>query len=1058
MPVLAASCPLLSIIVPIHNVAPYLWACLDSLAKQQVTDFEAILVDDGSTDLSGVIARRFVAQDLRFRLVQNDRAEGPSAARNRGAAEARGRFIAFADADDVVLPDGYARLIAALTASGSSYATGGVERLSGQKRSPSHLHHRLHETEQRGIDLRAAPRLLRDTTCWNKVFRRDFYDQVVGPWPEGMIYEDIAPMTRAMLRADGIDVCAQPVYLWRLREDGTSLTQNRDDMASLEDRFRAIADAFAEIAAAAPDLRDALMWKTLAVDLKVFLRIYRQGSPDWQARLMARCVALLADLSDLHLAELHPAWAALYSLMAQGRLDEAEALLRDARPLETRFLLRATPAGMQAEWAQATGGVWVQGPWQGGESWLPDAAPVLTATALRVDSGAAGLVLRGAVSLGPVRLRRSPAPDLWLDLCGAAGQVLARREVAFDPAPEGRAPLALAGPDLGQGFTAHLPMALLQEMVRLQEGPFHLRLSCRFGDELAHLRLRVERPAPRPEGKWATPRDPSRPEAEQLGMVVSADAEGHLALYLQRRPAPPPPRPPVPAPPKGWRRLLRRLRRGPVRPALAEPAPAPLPPPISLPTSLPRHHVTRSFAETGFVLRFDPPLPQGAGPDQAYLVAQDRPGLALPLTLTPEGGLWLDLRQMAVPGRPGRLPAGRYDLLDGSGAPILVQRLEGPAVIWLQDMRHEVLQSRDRLQLSVRSHVPGHALPERMQRLRREIWPIPETADPRPVLLLESAGGRRIGGRPLEVLRAVQAAGAGFRPVFVEANAAVPDAPLAAGLGITRVRRSSAQYWQALHQAAALVIDGPLPPGAYAREGLCILQTGTGFEETPGDLPLHEAAIWAGLIAPAGAFGTGIATGTGFCGQYFGEAAVFDRALWQPEPDLVLLVLRDRARLGPDLLRATVPDLPQDAAGRPLRLHLLALGGEIADKTRLPARPLILDRSDDPEAAGLLARAAVVVSDSAAICAALQDQGRPTLHLSGPMAAADLLSALAVLRAEGAPSAKTAASAPGIPEGCAQAAQWLRQILPQGLTQDLAQGRVPSATRSGARSAVRSGG
>ena len=102
----------LSIIVPIYNVAPYLRKCVDSLLKQDISDYEIILVDDGSTDYSGVIADEIsnafrlspLASRLTLRVIHQPNA-GLSAARNTGIAAAQGEYIMFVDSDDYLEPN-----------------------------------------------------------------------------------------------------------------------------------------------------------------------------------------------------------------------------------------------------------------------------------------------------------------------------------------------------------------------------------------------------------------------------------------------------------------------------------------------------------------------------------------------------------------------------------------------------------------------------------------------------------------------------------------------------------------------------------------------------------------------------------------------------------------------------------------------------------------------------------------------------------------------------------------------------------------------------------------
>jgi len=88
-----------SLIVPIYNAAGYLDTCLESILAQRISDFEVILVNDGSRDASGAICERFAARDARVRVVHQVN-QGVSAARNAGLAAAGREFVLFVDADD----------------------------------------------------------------------------------------------------------------------------------------------------------------------------------------------------------------------------------------------------------------------------------------------------------------------------------------------------------------------------------------------------------------------------------------------------------------------------------------------------------------------------------------------------------------------------------------------------------------------------------------------------------------------------------------------------------------------------------------------------------------------------------------------------------------------------------------------------------------------------------------------------------------------------------------------------------------------------------------------
>ena len=92
---------MISIIIPVYNVASYLNRCVTSIINQEMTNWECILVDDGSTDGSGEICDHFSILDSRISVI-HQKNQGVSIARNRGIKEAKGEFICFVDSDDWV--------------------------------------------------------------------------------------------------------------------------------------------------------------------------------------------------------------------------------------------------------------------------------------------------------------------------------------------------------------------------------------------------------------------------------------------------------------------------------------------------------------------------------------------------------------------------------------------------------------------------------------------------------------------------------------------------------------------------------------------------------------------------------------------------------------------------------------------------------------------------------------------------------------------------------------------------------------------------------------------
>ncbi|HEY2949975.1 MAG TPA: bifunctional glycosyltransferase family 2 protein/CDP-glycerol:glycerophosphate glycerophosphotransferase [Micromonosporaceae bacterium] len=335
----------LSVVVPVYNVAPYLHECLTSIANQTFRDIEVVMVDDGSTDDSAQIAADFAAKDPRFRLVSQPN-KGLGAARNTGVTHATGGYLMFVDSDDT-LP-GYALelLVSSLEQTGSDFATGQVYRLNSRGLRPSPLHRwifaetrlRTHVTERR--------ELLGDRTAWNKVFRRQFWDEHGLRFPEGVLYEDAPVIVPAHVLARSVDVLSVPIYYWREREGpDRSITQRREELRNFVDRFNGV-DSVSRLLAEQKQARVKLWYDTSALrgDLMLYMRVLPDVDEEYQHTFMDLCNEFLDRAAPGAVEGLHTStrlqWHLVHERMLPDLLTMILAIRMGPVPIVRRGLRR----------------------------------------------------------------------------------------------------------------------------------------------------------------------------------------------------------------------------------------------------------------------------------------------------------------------------------------------------------------------------------------------------------------------------------------------------------------------------------------------------------------------------------------------------------------------------------------------------------------------------------------------------------------------------------------------------------------------------------------------
>lgn len=224
---------MISVIVPVYKVEKYLRDCVDSILSQTYTDFELILVDDGSPDICGEICDEYAAQDPRVRVIHQEN-QGLSGARNAGIDAARGDYLTFIDSDDMVSPEYISVLLQALEDADADLS---VCRTFGFIDGEDPKAERKEITSQIVVSGTDACIMLYDgraeipVNAWGKLFRT----AVIGElrFPLGRLHEDQAFTPLVCYRAKKVSSVDADLYYYRGRDD--SITRDRFTVKRYDD-------------------------------------------------------------------------------------------------------------------------------------------------------------------------------------------------------------------------------------------------------------------------------------------------------------------------------------------------------------------------------------------------------------------------------------------------------------------------------------------------------------------------------------------------------------------------------------------------------------------------------------------------------------------------------------------------------------------------------------------------------------------------------------------------------------------------------------------------------
>lgn len=272
--------PQLAVIVPAYNVDDFLAECVNSIIAQTYTNWEMFIIDDGSPGRTGAIADSLAESDPRITVVHQEN-QGLGAARNTGIRESSAPYLTFIDSDDVIPPEAFSLMMCSLESSNSDVAVGSMERFNSARRWTPFWVDLVHDLNRIGITASEHPPIMWDVFACNKVFKRSTWNEYVGEFPVGTLYEDQECTAKLFVSGAKFDLLTDVVYHWRLRDDGQSITQNKAETQDLEQRL-AVADKVRQIVETAPEsFVDYWYTKCLGEDFFYYYREVPRASDEF---------------------------------------------------------------------------------------------------------------------------------------------------------------------------------------------------------------------------------------------------------------------------------------------------------------------------------------------------------------------------------------------------------------------------------------------------------------------------------------------------------------------------------------------------------------------------------------------------------------------------------------------------------------------------------------------------------------------------------------------------------------------------------------------------------
>ena len=206
--------PKISVIVPVYQVEDYLDRCVTSVNNQTFQDFECILVDDGSTDRSGMMCDEYQKMYPHFTVIHKENG-GLSSARNAALEIAKGDYICFLDSDDLLHPQTLACMLNAIEQTGADLVTTGLQEFCTDTVTMEPLGEVQREVVGQDVFIdHLLPKNFGriSVTACGKLYRRGIFENL--RFPEGKIYEDLHVYLSVLLSCQKIAILSASLYYY----------------------------------------------------------------------------------------------------------------------------------------------------------------------------------------------------------------------------------------------------------------------------------------------------------------------------------------------------------------------------------------------------------------------------------------------------------------------------------------------------------------------------------------------------------------------------------------------------------------------------------------------------------------------------------------------------------------------------------------------------------------------------------------------------------------------------------------------------------------------------